>query len=519
MSYKVATFDAGRFAECPNADTIVRLMWAINEMNQLTHLGKLVDGEHQSLPELWSYRDAITGSLMRQRSARVSEILDCIVRPLVADNASEVYPDISELIEGHPQLKGLKSALRELFYKDREEFENHRSIRNRITDHFDHKRDFAILPESLKLTTEQTKADDAGIKRGWLFYGIHEQNREICRFLFADEVLNRGWQQLILQIPPMQGSYANSPEATKAREFTLSFMKLFHDFASKLIDVYMQKYALWLPACSPTDLLYSIDGLPTSLPLNIVSGETHAIGEIADFLGPTKHLADGAATLYENLIALVVSASHFGTHFDINQRTAVFHCLQALRYSMVMSVVTILRAHVTDSTSYSRRSIEIAAFLVEICSDTESAKRWIEMGKSNNARKKYKSAFQAHQLVVKHEQILTASVKDLYDNFCLFVHPSYASMHHQIQVSANAHQFHYFEHQSKPQKANLAIQFFILLNTHVLLMHSLVDFFASKNFGVQAIDWLSAANALAQKTEEAKTQWLSLCKDAGVEVD
>ncbi len=519
MSYRVLTIDAARIADCPESDTIVRLMWAINEMNQLTHLGKLVDGEHQTMPELWGYRDAITGSLTRQRSARVSEILDCIVRPLVADNAAENFSHLHELIESHSDLKDLKNSLKELFYENKDEFENHRGIRNRITDHYDHKRDFAILPESLKLTAEQIKPDENGIKRGWLFYGIHEQNREVIRFLFADDVLTRSWQQIILQIPHKEHGYTNSPEAKKALDFTQAFMKLFHDFASKLIDIYLQKHDLWLQNCNPTDLLFSIDGVPSSLPLHIVSGETHAVGEIADFLGPTKVLADDAATLYETLMHVIVNASKFGADFDINQRTAVFHCLQALRYSLIMSAVTICRGHVTDSTSYSRRSIEITAFLIEICSNTESAKKWMEMGKSGTARKKYKAAFQAHQLVANHEQVLTMPVRDLYDNFCLFVHPSYASMHYQIKIDGNQHQFHYFEHQTNAQKANLIVQFFSVLNTHVLLMHALLRFFVGKDIGVESTDWMSACKQLATKIDEAKKQWLPLCKQVGLELE
>jgi hypothetical protein len=519
MSYIVHTIDAERLAQSPESDTIVRLMWALNDMNQLTHLGKLIHAEHQTMPELWKYRDSVVASLTRQRSARISEILDCIVRPLVADNAKECHPHIHEVIEAEPELQPVRASLRDLFYQSKEEFERHRSIRNRITDHFDHKRDFAIIPESLKLTADQTQSDENGVKRGWLFYGMHEQNRDIMRFLIADDVLNTGWREVILQIPYQKDGYADSDAVKQSREFTLPFMELFHKFGSKLIDAYLTHHSLWLPKCNPTDLLYPIDIVPRSLPLQILAGENHAVAEVADLLGPTKNLVDDAATLYESLIHLIVNGNSFGTTFDINQRTSVFHCLQSLRYSLVVSVSTMYRGHVTDTSNYSRRSIEVAAFLVEICLSTESAKRWMEMGKSNTARKKYKSSFQAHQLVVNHEQVLTRPVVDLYDNFCLFVHPSYASMHHQIKVAGNEHQFHYFEHQTEAQKANLIMQLFIILNTHMRLMNVLLSFFVDKNIGIDCEGWLNSHKSLAEKIEEAKKQWLPLVKKFGLECE
>ena len=517
MSYSVLTIDIEGLAKSPESDTVVRLMWALNDMNQLTHLGKLIDAESQTSPELWKYRDSITASLIRQRSSRVSEILDCIVRPLVADNAAEMHPHINELIEKHEQLKTLKTSLRDLFYGDKEEFERHRSIRNRITDHFDHKRDFAILPESISLTAAQAKPDESGKKRGWLFYGTKGQNKEISRFFIADDVLNTGWREVILKIPYQEDGYAESESVKKCLEFTLSFMELFHEFASALIDLYLTQHALWLPKCNPNDLLYPVDHIPQSLPLHIIAGENHAAAEVADLLGPSRTLADETASLYESLIKLIVNGKNFGTTFDVNQRTAVFHCTQSLRYMLIMSVTTILRGHVTDSTNFSRRSIEIAAFLLEICSNRESAKRWMNMGMSKTSRKKYKNAFQAHQLVVNHVQLLSPAVKDLYDNFCLFVHPSYASMHYQIKVAGSEHQFHYFEHQSEVQKANLIIQFLMILNTHMRLMHAIRNFFDTKGMGLDSDLWRKDYESLVLKIEDAKKQWDPLIKKSGLE--
>jgi hypothetical protein len=518
MSYIVLTINVDKLAKAPDSDSIVRLMWALNDMNQSTHLGKLVKGEYITHPELWKYRDSIMASLTRQRSARVTEILENIVQRLIADDAKTNYPELHGLIEADEELRSLKASLRDLICGDqKEEFKRHRQIRHRITDHFDHKSNYLIVPEAIQLTVHQMKADAGGIKRGWIFYGSREKNQEVSRYFFADEVLETAWREGILKIP-FQKSYADSKMLKEARKFTSYFMELFHKFATKLIDIYCKKYALWLEQCNPNDLLYCIESIQ-HLPLEILAGENHAAAEVSDFFGSTKLLTDNAAALYESITKLIVESSNFGSVFDLNQRTAIFDCLQSLRYSLVMSMTTMLRGHVTDSTNHSRRSVEIAAFLLEICSNTENAKRWLDMGKSKSARKKYKSAFQAHQLVAKHKDILTEKIVDLYDNFCLFVHPSYASMYHQIKIVGNQHQFHYFEHQTDVQKANMVIQFFILLNTHMRLMDALSKFFESKNLSFVMTKWKEHYEMLVEETEKAKQQWMPLAKEFGLEQD
>jgi hypothetical protein len=240
----------------------------------------------------------------------------------------------------------------------------------------------------------------------------------------------------------------------------------------------------------------------------IAVGDAAAFENVTTLLGNAGLLASLVSETYELFIKLVVNSPDISKRFEASQTTALLHCLQALRYNMVMSTVTLFRGHVTDSTNYSRKSIEISAFLLEICSDPESAKRWLEMGKSSKARKKYTSRFQAHQIVVKHSAVLSTEVVDLYDNYCLFVHPSYASVHHNIEITnQREHQFHYFEHQSEAQQANLVMQYFILLNTHVLLMRALSLYFDKNQIGFPGKQWQQSIMKCATDIDERKKEW------------
>lgn len=247
----------------------------------------------------------------------------------------------------------------------------------------------------------------------------------------------------------------------------------------------------------------------------IAEQDVGSLANVVELLGESKRLSDKVSDIYELLLSLVCHSPDIGVAFDVNQTTATVHCLQALKYNMIMGVTSIFRGHVTDSTNFSRKSIEIAAFLLEICSDVESAKRWIEMGRSGKSTQKYKSRFPAYQLVAKYRIELSSDVIQLYDTFCLFVHPSYGSMHNQITVTTEReHRFLYFEHETESQKASLLIQYFNLLNTHVLLVRALSLFFDKANIGFDGKRWQKAILSCAADIDGDKSRWLEFIKSS-----
>jgi len=220
-------------------------MWGINEMNQLADIARLLQTAEEEKPHLCKYYEGIKGGFTRQRSSKVGEVLDSIVRPLVADDALKKHPELVSLIDNDQILSRLREKLRRLFYGVfKDEFERHRQIRHRITEHFDHKTAFAVLPEALRLTVEQQRQRDFEPPHGWLMYGISDDTKHEARFALVDEVLTTAWREVILQVPFSQEGYAKCPRIRRVRRFTHYFMGLFHRFAGRLIEQYCLHYKL-----------------------------------------------------------------------------------------------------------------------------------------------------------------------------------------------------------------------------------------------------------------------------------
>jgi hypothetical protein len=256
MRYEILAIDLEKFSATPESAVILRLMWGINEMNQLTDLGKMIGEFEREFPQRWKYYEGLTASLTRQRSAIVGEVLDAVVRPLVADDAEKRFPTLHRLIIADSKLKKLRARLRTLFYgRWKKKFETHRQIRHRITAHFDHREAVAVLPDTLKLLVKNEKKGKLPSPlQGWFIRGKSDENKEVSRFLLVDDVLNTAWRETILGIRYSRSGYSKNRRVTATMKFTLYFMELFHTFAINLIDNYLYKNELYVH-CNPVDLM------------------------------------------------------------------------------------------------------------------------------------------------------------------------------------------------------------------------------------------------------------------------
>jgi hypothetical protein len=257
MEYRVGCIDMAAFASKPESHVIVRLMWALNEMNQLADLGRMVEKAEEESPHLWKYYEGITGTLTRLRSSRVSEVLQNVVRQLVDPGARKKFPELCRIISSDAKLRALRGKIRTLFQGKRKklDFERHRQIRHRISEHFDHISDKAVIPDALTVTIAQKKKlSKAAVIEGWIIQGISPGNKQVARFLLADEVLTTAWRENILRVPQNKKGYSKSRQAQRAKRFTLEFMATFHAFAGRLIDIYLKNHKLWID-CNPDDLL------------------------------------------------------------------------------------------------------------------------------------------------------------------------------------------------------------------------------------------------------------------------
>lgn len=245
VKYEVLTIDVRKLAQTPEAAIILRLMWGLNEMNQLADLARMVDAAESRFPHRWKYYEGLKESLIRQRSSVVGEALDTIVRPLVAQDAAKKYPALNNLISKNPELRRLRGRLQTLFYgKWKKKFELHRQIRHRVTAHFDHKSAVEILPTALK-TLVKSRRKERNLE-GWTIRGAESRNVHIQRFLLVDEVLTTAWRENILGIKYRAVGYSKSRKVDQTKKFTRYIGSLFHAFADTLVFDYLEHFELFI---------------------------------------------------------------------------------------------------------------------------------------------------------------------------------------------------------------------------------------------------------------------------------
>ena len=249
-----------RFQGTANSDVILRLMWAMNEISQIAHLSRMIDKSEEHMKYCWKYFEGLRGSLIRQRASIANEILDTVVRPLVADDADFKYPTIYKLIRSNRKLGQTRGRLRTLFYgKYKIKFETHRQIRHRITGHFDHKLNFQVLPDALKQTTSDWSCTSGEPFVGYIMQGLSPQNKAMMRFIFVDEVLSTAWRKNILGIEFSKSGYQRNRKVLQTEKFMLYYMSLFHDFSLLLIEDYLTINCLWTKEFDPGDLFNKSD--------------------------------------------------------------------------------------------------------------------------------------------------------------------------------------------------------------------------------------------------------------------
>lgn len=258
QQFSIRAIDMKNFSSAEFSPVILRLMWAMNEISQLSHLSRMIDSFEEEQSYCWKYCEGLRSSLLRQRSAIATEILHTVVRPLVADDAESRYPSLYKLIQRNKDLKKLRGRLRTLFYgKYKRMFDVQRQIRHRITNHFDHKSSYEVLPDALNQTVRDRKRSKQLPFIGYVLQGISEQNEAISRFILVDEVISTAWRKNILGIGLSRTGFEKHTKVVKTRKFMLYYMKLFHEFSNNLIDEYFFENSLWVETFDPADLVRS----------------------------------------------------------------------------------------------------------------------------------------------------------------------------------------------------------------------------------------------------------------------
>lgn len=190
---------------------------------------------------------------------------------------------------------------------------------------------------------------------------------------------------------------------------------------------------------------------------------------------------------------------------DANQIPALLHSLQWMKHEAIAGTMTLMRGHITDSSNFSRRALEICAFIVRMYSDKEAAKRWMEAGTSNKARDRYVSAFPAWKLV---KELLTPELVKMYEDDCLDVHPSFFAVTKRASLDDDrTHRFSYFDlDEADGHQTFLVMSFFNICICHGKIMEFLTTvFYPSGQFDSET--WLTSYLAFVQKFQALRELW------------
>lgn len=225
--------------------------------------------------------------------------------------------------------------------------------------------------------------------------------------------------------------------------------------------------------------------------------------ELKALLGDSFSLIYDLLRLYDTFIDLALKPV-FALN-DSHQIPALLHSLQWMKHEAIAGTMTIVRGHISDSSNFSRRAIELCAFVSKMYADKEAAKRWMEAGTSNKAQERYLSTFPAWKLV---KELLTPDLIAMYEDDCLTVHPSFFAVAKRASLDEDrTHRFSYFDlEEDDEQQTYFIIEFFNLLLCHGKLMaHLTTVFYPSGNFDSEK--WMQAFSPFVNRWTAFQQHW------------
>lgn len=233
--------------------------------------------------------------------------------------------------------------------------------------------------------------------------------------------------------------------------------------------------------------------------VNIAKMEAEVLQNVQDTLGELATLPDEIASSYG---ALARAFSLVWSSFTNHQVDAFMFLLQSLGHQVKMGALTLMRGHPTDSTSFTRKSIEIVAFCLEILSESDSAKRWLEIGTTKSAMKRYTSRFSAFKMVTEHLKSKDPQLISAYETYCLSVHPGLASVSRQAVRTTEDYEFDHFEVSSQEHHDALKVQYLLAMTMHVRMIDVLTKTLEEMKLPLSA-EFHSSFERVKEKVEAA----------------
>jgi len=231
--------------------------------------------------------------------------------------------------------------------------------------------------------------------------------------------------------------------------------------------------------------------------------EESLYGQTRKLLGESFCLVEDLLNLYD--VFLKLSVKPVAKLDDAERLAPMLHCLQWMKNEAITAVLTMMRGHIADSSNYTRRAIEIAAFVAYMFKNGDAAKRWMAAGASDEARKEYVKSFMAYKIV---KQELTPYLIGNYEDYCLDVHPSFFGCVNRASLDEDyVHRFAQFDLSPTDGYQTFFVSNFLrALVCHAKLMEHLTTvFYSSGHFDAET--WTAAYLPFVQKFQIIDQYW------------
>ena len=235
--------------------------------------------------------------------------------------------------------------------------------------------------------------------------------------------------------------------------------------------------------------------------------------EDANYSIATKQLGE-SASLIQDLVDLYALLGDYLEKSELAGRdeyVCAMDSILACRYQLSMGALSLLRGHLTDSDSFTRKAIEFCGFAAHIKAHPHLGMVWLKAGDDDDSYKSYLKQFRVKKLFPKSDPLL----KELYEryNWCSKQsHPSVYSICRHIEVEPKDEviniKFQYFE--LKQGDASEPVRTFIwLVDTHFGIVR-VFEKILSDIIDTDSVRWELRRNSVDGKIVMCKDKWKNI---------
>jgi len=192
-----------------------------------------------------------------------------------------------------------------------------------------------------------------------------------------------------------------------------------------------------------------------------------------------------------------------------NELVIAVQFVLACRYQLTLGALTAFRGHLTDSSAYTRKAIELCGFAWGVKQDPDLASLWINAGDTEAAYSAYENKFRTGKLFPKGHHVLR-ELRNRYDVCSKLSHPSIYSLSRHIQADPSAATIRLNYSELKPQDPSEPIRtLLVIVDTHFGILRIFEEIF-SDLIAHDRSTWEIRRNAVDAQIGLHRSKWRSV---------